>query len=146
MSMKILLLKDVPRVGNKGQILEVSDSYGLNAFVNKGLAKIATVGDAKIIAKKESEKKAKKENELDKNIEVFKRLEKEVFLFNKKVDAKGHLYAKLSKLEIIDMIFEKEKISISEKQINMPEINGLGSYAAEVTVNTKKYKLVVKVV
>lgn len=144
--MKILLLKDVPRVGNKGQIIEVADAYGLNAFVNKGLAKIATVGDAKVIAKKEEERKAKKENELDKNIEIFKRLEKADFTFIKKVDAKGHLYAKLSKLEIIDMIFEKENISIAEKQIIMPEISTLGVYEAEVTVNTKKYKLVVKVV
>ncbi len=144
--MKILLLKDVPRVGNKGQIIEVTDAYGMNAFVNKGLAKIATLGDAKVIAKKELEKKVKKEGELDKNIEIFKRLEKDVFIFKKKADEKNHLYAKLSKLEIIDMIFEKEKISISEKQIEMGEISTLGDYEVSVVVNSKKYKLVVKVV
>lgn len=143
--MKILLLKDVPRVGSRGQIIDVTDAYGMNAFVNKGLARIATAGDAKVIAKKELEKKAKKEGELDKNIEVFKRLEKDIFIFKKKADEKKHLYAKLSKLEVIDMIFEKEKISISEKQIEMPEISTLGDYEVKVIVNSKSYKLVVKV-
>lgn len=143
--MKILLLKDVPRVGNRGQIVEVSDAYGMNAFVNKGLARIANTGDEKAIEKKNQIRKENKEKELDKSIEIFKRLEKDSFVFKKKVDDKGRLYAKLSKLEIIDMIFLKEKISISEKQINMEEINACGSYDIEVTVNIKKYKLVVKV-
>ena len=143
--MKILLLKDVPRVGNRGQIIEVSDAYGMNAFVNKGLARIANTGDAKAIEKKNQIKKESKEKELDKSIEIFKRLEKDTFVFKKIVDDKGRLYAKLSKLEITDMIFEKEKISIAEKQINMEEINACGSYNIEVTANTKKYKLVVKV-
>jgi large subunit ribosomal protein L9 len=142
--MKILLLKDVPRVGNKGQIIEVSDAYGMNAFVNKGVAKIANAGDAKAIEKKEKEKKEKKEQEIDKSIEIFKRLEKDVFIFNKKVDNKNHFYAKLSKLEIVDAIFEKEKISISEKQIEMPEIVTPGTYDVKVTVNNKSYKLIVK--
>ena len=144
-NMKILLLKDVPRIGNKGQIIDVADSYGMNAFVNKGLAKIANIGDAKSLEKKEQIKQEKKEKELDKNIEIFQRLENQVLVFKKKVDNKDHLYAKLSLTEIVDKIFEMENISISEKQITLPEINQLGNYTTKVTVNNKNYTLVVRV-
>jgi large subunit ribosomal protein L9 len=143
--MKILLLKDAPRVGNKGQIIDVADSYGMNAFVNKGLAKIASTADIKGAEQKDKIKKESKERESDKYIEVFKRLEKTPLVFKKKVDDKGHMYAKLSVTEVVDAIYEKEKISLSDKQIKMQEVHELGNHEVEVTVNSKKYILNIKV-
>jgi large subunit ribosomal protein L9 len=144
--MKILLLSDVPRVGNKGQIIDVAQAYAMNSFVNKKLARIATVADEKNIKIKEDIRKEKKEIEQDKFFKTFTTLEKDVFTFVKKVDDKGHLYAKLSTLEMTDAIYEKGKLSISEKQISMPDIHELGDYEAVVTVNAKKYTLKIKVV
>ncbi len=144
--MKILLLQDVPRVGNKGQIIDVAQAYAMNSFVNKKLARIATLADEKNIKIKEEIIKERKEIEQDKFFKTFTMLEKEVFTFVKKVDEKGHLYAKLSTLEMTDAIYEKGKLSISEKQIIMPEIHKLGDYEAIVTVNAKKYTLKIKVV
>jgi len=67
--MKILLLKDVRKVGQKGQIVEVAEGYGRNFLVKNGMGRSA-IGSViknennKAELKKDSEKK-RIENELN---------------------------------------------------------------------------------
>ena len=58
MKIKVLLLKDVAKLGGKGQIVEVSDAVFRNVLRPKGEAKIA---DKKTIKQWENEQKKKQE-------------------------------------------------------------------------------------
>ena len=40
--MKVILLQDVKPLGKKGDVVEVSDGYGKNFLIKKGMAKAAT--------------------------------------------------------------------------------------------------------
>ena len=40
--MKVILKQDVAKVGKKGELIEVSDGYGRNFLVGRGLADEAT--------------------------------------------------------------------------------------------------------
>ena len=40
--MKIILLKDVPKVGRRGEVKNVSEGFGRNYLLKKGFAQIAT--------------------------------------------------------------------------------------------------------
>ena len=150
--MKIILTQNVPRIGVKGQILDITQVYAMNAFVNKGLARLATVNDEKLIKNKEDKKREVKENESDKSSQIFSKLEKDsaenAFVIKKKIDAKGNFYAKLSKQDIENIIFEKAKISINESQIisDTQSIIKVGEHSIELKVNNKKYKILVKIV
>ena len=150
--MKIILTQNVPRIGVKGQILDVTQVYAMNAFVNKGLARPATANDEKLILDKENKKREVKENESDKSSQLFSKLEKDsaesAFVIKKKIDAKGNFYAKLSKQDIENVIFEKAKISINESQIisDTQSITKVGECSIELKVNNKKYKILVKIV
>jgi large subunit ribosomal protein L9 len=42
--MKVILLQDVNKVGVKGDLVEVSDGYGRNFLIKKGLAAEGTEG------------------------------------------------------------------------------------------------------
>ena len=150
--MKIILTQNVPRIGVKGQILDMTQVYAMNAFVNKGLARLATVNDEKLIKNKEDKKREVKENESDKSSQLFSKLEKDsaenAFVIKKKIDAKGNFYAKLSKQDIENVIFEKAIISINESQIfsDTQSIIKVGEYGIELKVNNKKYKILIKIV
>jgi len=45
--MKVILLHDVPNVGQVGQVKTVSDGYARNYLLPRGLAKLATPGEVK---------------------------------------------------------------------------------------------------
>ena len=43
--MKVILLADVKGTGKKGDVIEVSDGYGKNFLIKKGLAKAGTASN-----------------------------------------------------------------------------------------------------
>ena len=59
--MKVILLKDVKSVGQKGNVINATDGYARNYLIPRGIAKEATESNMKILGKqKESEDKRKK--------------------------------------------------------------------------------------
>lgn len=61
--MKLILTKDVPELGHKGDVVEVADGYGRNYLVPKAYAVKATRGalrqaEAMRLAREEAERKA----------------------------------------------------------------------------------------
>lgn len=63
--MRVLLTRDVPKLGKKGEIKEVKDGYGQNFLIAKGFAKLAT---PEVIEEWKAEQ-AQKEAELKAQIE-----------------------------------------------------------------------------
>lgn len=60
--MKIVLLKDVAKIGRSGDIKEVSDGYARNFLIPNKLAALAT---SSILGKIEAEKKSKEHKEVE---------------------------------------------------------------------------------
>lgn len=64
--MKLILTKDVPELGHKGDVVDVSDGYGRNYLVPKSFAVKATTGalrqaEAMRLAREEAERKSLEE-------------------------------------------------------------------------------------
>ena len=59
--MKCILLEDVRKLGKKGELVEVSDGYGRNYLIPRGLAEEATKEKIAELRQKEKAKKAKDE-------------------------------------------------------------------------------------
>jgi large subunit ribosomal protein L9 len=139
--MKVKLLQDIPRLGSKNQILEVSDTYAINVLLKTNKAVRAT--DA-LIKAKEAEEKAKreaKEKEGDAFIALYEALKKEPLTFKKKTDPKGHLYAKLSSAEFADEIFNEYNISIDPKIVHISDHDRPGELEVTLEHKGKKYSL-----
>jgi large subunit ribosomal protein L9 len=143
--MKVILKKDVPRLGVKGDVLDVSDAYAINVLLKNASAEIAT---PQLIAKINKEKAQKEEDKnRTKNVYEYalKDLEKSEIIFKRKVDDKGHLYAKVNNVEIADEIFKKIKLSVDPKQISFEPVHTLGDFVAEMKNNGKLYKLKISI-
>jgi large subunit ribosomal protein L9 len=64
--MKLILTKDVPELGHKGDVVDVADGYGRNYLVPKSFAVKATTGalrqaDAMRLAREEAERRSLEE-------------------------------------------------------------------------------------
>src|SRR4051812_13694300 len=91
--MKIILLKDVPKVGKRYDVKNVADGYALNMLIPRGLAQVATNDAVKRVelAKSNDMTQKKIQDELlVKNLEIIKNL---TLTLKERANEKGSLFA-----------------------------------------------------
>lgn len=145
--MKVILLRDIARLGQRGEVKEVSDGYAVNVLIKKGDAVQATPGELAKWKQKDDAKKHKKELETNAFARLVDKLGKEtIVITGKKVDQKGQLFAQIKEHDIADAIFKLTSLSVDPKQIIIPApIKSLGSYNVELKQSTQKATLAVEV-
>jgi large subunit ribosomal protein L9 len=131
--MKVLLLKDVYKLGRAGDVKKVANGYGRNYLIPEGFAIPATPNSIKMaesIGKKASERRAVLNNELKGVAEILQGLE---IRFPVKAGETGKLYGSVSAQMIIDKLKEMKDIEIVRHQLVMEPIRNLGEY--DIPVN-----------
>ena len=137
--MKVILLKDVPKVGRKFDIKEVSDGYGNNFIIKNKLGVIATKDAIKnadeMRNKMDAEIKAK-EAEIASKLDSFAGITIEA-----KANDEGHLFAGIKKDEILIKLSEAG-IVVLEDSVNLEKpIKEVGEHNVEVKIGDKKMKV-----
>lgn len=145
--MKVILLKDISKMGKRGEVKEVADGYAINVLIKKGDALMATPGELAKWKAKEDSKNHKKELETSTFAVLIDLLRKqEVTITGKKSDAKGQLFASVKETDIVDAIFAAVKLSVDPKQIHLSSpIKSLGEHSFEIKQGEKKEVLRIKV-
>jgi len=126
--MKVLLLRDVYKLGRAGDVKKVADGFGRNFLIPQGFALLATPGAMKQIDQirsKAVEKRAALNNELSGVAESINGLE---IVFNTKAGETGKLYGSITNQMIADAINQKVGLQIDRKQIEAQPIRNLGDY------------------
>lgn len=144
--MKIILLKDIPKVGRKFDIKNVADGYALNMLIPRGLAQIATPQAEKNIqamkAKDLVENKVQGELLL-KSLDVIKTL---VVNIKGKANDKGHLFAGITKERLVEEILKTSRLNLDVESIVLEKpIKEVGEYKVFVEVMNKKAEFTVVV-
>lgn len=132
--MKVILLTDIPKVGNKYDIKDFKEGYAQNVLLSKGLACLATKAE---LAKLEDRKRLiqKKRDEEIKNFEdLISSVSDKIITIKAKANEKGHLFKAVGPHDVISAIKEISGIQIDEHSLIMEHIKTLGSH----TVSIKK--------
>ena len=142
--MKIILLKDVPKVGRKYDIKDVSDGHALNFLIPRGLVEIATPQTMKKIellkVNDATEKKIQGEL-LVKNLEVIGNL---TLTLKEKANEKGHLFAGVTKETIVSEILKTTHLNIDPESIKLSKpLKELGEHKVTIEAMDKKAELTV---
>ena len=145
--MKVILLKDIAKLGKRGEVKEVADGFGINVLIRKGDALQATPSELSKWKAKEDSKKHKQEVVSNLFVQLSDALHKmELTISGKKSDQKGQLFAQVKETEIADAIFEVTKLSVDPKQISLPSpIKSLGSHIFTLKQGEKKETITVLV-
>ena len=145
--MKIILIKDVPKVGQKGEVLSVKFGFGKNWLIPQGLATLATPSILKKIEYKQGKLKEALEKTLKQFAKTIEKLKKSSLVIVAKVTEKDNLYSHITAKNISDEIKKQYKIDINEKQIKLShEIKRTGEHKVIIELTPKlSYELTVKI-
>ncbi|MDP3996752.1 MAG: 50S ribosomal protein L9 [bacterium] len=144
--MKVVLLKDVPKIGRKYEVKNVADGYALNMLIPKGLAETATekaVLRAEAEAKKLVAERKLQTTLLEKNLESIK---DKILSVSAKANEQGHLFASIHKEEIAKRIEEETRIAVLPEFIFFDKpIKEIGEHKVTVKVGEREAKIKVTV-
>jgi len=144
--MKVLLLKDVYKLGHAGDIKKVADGYGRNFLLPQGLAVLATPGALKTVEKikaKAAVSRAALNQELGGVAEQMEGLE---LIFTSKAGETGKLYGSITPQMIAEAVNKKLGTQLERHQVEAEPIRTLGEHIAHVRLTidlTPKVKVLV---
>lgn len=130
--MKIVLLKDIKKLGKKLEIVNVSDGYATNYLIPRNLAKIATNQSVSEALEKKQSIDYKKKTELDKAKQIKQEIEKLSLEFKLKSQENGRLFGSITTKEVADEIEEKLNKKIDKRKIEIESIKEAGIYIAKI--------------
>ncbi len=130
--MKVLLLKDVFKLGRAGDVKKVANGYGRNYLIPQGLAVLATPGALKQVEKIREEaaiRRATLNNELQ---GIADAIDGMVLTFPVKAGEMGKLYGSITSQNIASALSEKISYEIKRQQIEMQPIRMLGEHSVRI--------------
>lgn len=130
--MKVILLKDVKKVGKVDELKEVSDGYARNFLIPKGLAMAASPANLKAY-EQEMQKRAANEAELKKQAEKTAEELKGVTLeFQLSQGAGGHVFGTISSKQIAVALAQKG-FPVEKRKIMMTDpVDSLGTTKVKI--------------
>lgn len=124
--MKVLLKKDVKKVGKAGDVVDVSDGYGANYLIPQGLGVLYNAEARKERDRElalEAQERARKTAEAQ---AIAKKLEGITFKFEAAVGNRGSMIGTVSYKELKKAL--KEKVGITADKSDFPEHNIVNAF------------------
>lgn len=132
--MKVILLQDIKKLGNRGEIKNVSDGYFRNFLLPKKLADIASEKTISDMKKQEAERAIREERDLLRTEKIAEKLDGQEFIIKAKANNQGRLYAAITKQNLVELL-NKKMFKIKKEQINMGPIKERGEYNVVIILN-----------
>lgn len=138
--MKIILERDIARIGKRGEVKEVADGYAINVLIRKGDAIQATPAELAKWKQREQAKINKKELAYSAFARLVDSLRNhKIVVTGKKTDQKGQLFASIKETDIADAIYAAVNMSVDPKQVILTSpIKSLGTYQVTLKQGEKE--------
>jgi large subunit ribosomal protein L9 len=131
--MKVLLIKDVYKLGRAGDIKKVADGYGRNFLLPQKLAVLATEGALKQVQKIKAQAEISRNTQNNELAGVAEQIKAVTLTFPAKAGDTGKLYGSITTQDIATALSEQIKFEIKRQQVGIQPIRSLG----EVTGNVR---------
>ena len=130
--MKVLLIKDVYKLGRAGDVKKVADGYGRNFLMPQKLAVLATPGAMKTAEKVRSTAEIQRTALNSELKDLADHINGVSLTFSVKAGETGKLYGSITTQDVATGIQEQTRYEVKRQQIDMQPIRELGEYKAHV--------------
>jgi large subunit ribosomal protein L9 len=135
--MDVILLKDVDKVGLRGEVVSVSRGFMRNYLQPRGLAETATAARVAEVEKRDSERARHEARSFEQAQDVAETLRKTVLRFEVNAGAQGTLFGSVTPTDIADELWRARKIRVDRRKIDLPDpIKRVGRYEVPIDIFT----------
>ena len=127
--MKVIMLQDVEKVGDKHEVLEVKDGFGRNYLLPRGLAIIGNRSNMGRLNEMIRRENAQEQKKLDVYREIANKLKGKTLRVGAKSGTSGRIFGSITQLQIRNLLQEQYGVDVERKKIVLPEeAKELGTY------------------
>jgi large subunit ribosomal protein L9 len=131
--MKVILLNDIPKLGKKHDVKEVSNGHALNLLLPQGLAIAATPQSIKRAATQKAQMEGERKVHEELLAENLKSLDGVTLTISGKANDKGHLFAGLHREAIVKELLAQARVQVDPSFIQLDQpLKTVGEHIIEV--------------
>jgi len=130
--MKVLLIKDVYKLGRAGDVKKVADGYGRNFLIPQGFAVLATAGAMKQVQRIKAQAEIRRSAQNEELKGLSGQIQGVTLTFPAKAGETGKLYGSITTQDVAAALTEQTRFEVKRQQVDMQPIRALGEYAAHI--------------
>ncbi|MBE6382980.1 MAG: 50S ribosomal protein L9 [Lentisphaerae bacterium] len=147
MSIEVLLMDNVKKLGKSGQIVKVAPGYARNYLLPQGIAAEVTEASRRRLKKLEAERAARAAEEKKAALEVARKLEKLEINVSAQTTDGTKLYGSVGVNDILAAIEANRGIKLERSQIDLADnLKEVGEYESKIDLGhgvNVKFKVVI---
>ena len=134
--MQIILTQDVEKIGQSGDIVDVSRGYVRNFLVPRGLAEVATPSRMEEARRQMEESEERDRRMAERATEVAETLNKSVITIEARTGEDERIFGSITPANIVDAIERARGIRVDRRRVRLEEpIKSLGTHQVPVQVH-----------
>ncbi len=135
--MEVILLKDVEKVGLRGEVVSVARGYARNFLLPRRLAETATPAKVAELRKRDQQRARHEAATVDEARDIAATIEKAELRFDVKAGPTGSLFGSVTTTDLADQLWATQKVRVDRRKIQLPEsIKRIGRYQVPIELFT----------
>jgi large subunit ribosomal protein L9 len=133
--MDVILLKDVDKLGLRGEVVSVARGYMRNYLQPRKLAEPATEARVAELEKRENERARHEARTAEQAESIAETLRKTVLRFEVNAGERGTLFGSVTSTDVTDELWRARKVRVDRRKIDLPDpIKRIGRYEIPITL------------
>jgi large subunit ribosomal protein L9 len=134
--MQVILKQDVEKIGQRGDIVDVSRGYVRNFLVPRGLAEVATPTKMEEAQRRMAEAEERNRRMAERASEIAETLNKSVITIEARTGEDERLFGSITAANIVSAIEKARGIRLDRRRVKLDEpIRALGTHQVPVQVH-----------
>lgn len=126
--MQIVLSKDIPKLGHRGEVVKVREGYFRNFLLPQGFALVATPYSLKVAAVRKERVLEARKKVMESGKDVLAKLKGLKLNLKAKISSKGKLFGAIAEDKIVEAIAKATDLKLDRGFVKMTHIKTTGTH------------------